>query len=311
MRRIAIVGSGQSGLQLALGLQRHSYDVTVVSSRTPEEIEDGPVTSSQCMFGASLAIERALGLNFWDDCCPDIEGMTIQMAGPEGKQALRWTARLDRPAQSVDQRIKHAAWLRLFRERGGSVRIEEATIAHLDEYTRSHDLVIIASGRSQHADLFPRDPERSPYVMPQRALALTYVHGMELDTPFPVVSVSFLPGVGEFFNVPGLTLSGPCDIMVFEGALGGPMDCWGDVAGPAEHFARSMEILRRYVPWEATRCVRAELTDAHGVLSGRFSPTVRRPVAVLPSRAAVLALGDAVVLNDPLTGQGEQRLQSR
>jgi flavin reductase (DIM6/NTAB) family NADH-FMN oxidoreductase RutF len=47
-----------------------------------------------------------------------------------------------------------------------------------------------------------------------------------------------------------------------------------------------------------------ELTDEHGVLSGRVTPVVRKPVRVLPSGRRVLGLADAVVLNDPITGQG-------
>jgi len=35
MRKIAIVGAGQSGLQLALGLLQKGYEVTVISNRTP------------------------------------------------------------------------------------------------------------------------------------------------------------------------------------------------------------------------------------------------------------------------------------
>ena len=54
MRKIAIVGGGQSGLQLALGLLQGGYQVTVISNRTPEQIRKGRVTSSQFMFHDSL-----------------------------------------------------------------------------------------------------------------------------------------------------------------------------------------------------------------------------------------------------------------
>lgn len=47
-----------------------------------------------------------------------------------------------------------------------------------------------------------------------------------------------------------------------------------------------------------------ELTDENGILAGRFPPTVRKPIGTLPSGAKVLGLGDAVCLNDPITGQG-------
>lgn len=92
--------------------------------------------------------------------------------------------------------------------------------------------------------------------------------------------------------------------MVFEGIPGGPMDCWEDVTTPEEHLAKSTWILETFLPWEAERCRNVELTDPNGILTGRLAPTVRRPVARLPSGAAMLGMADAVVLNDPITGQG-------
>jgi hypothetical protein len=137
-----------------------------------------------------------------------------------------------------------------------------------------------------------------------RALALTYVTGMTPRPEFSAVCFNLVPGVGEYFVFPSLTTTGPCEIMVFEGVPGGPMDCWGDVTTPAEHLAKSKWILETFMPWEAARCADVELTDANGTLVGRFPPTVRRPVGVLPSGSAVLGVGDVVVLNDPITGQG-------
>jgi len=73
MKRIAIVGAGQSGLQLALGLLGAGYDVTLYSDRSAQEIRDGYVMSSQCMFDSALEIERNLNLNFWEEECPKVE----------------------------------------------------------------------------------------------------------------------------------------------------------------------------------------------------------------------------------------------
>ncbi|MBS2614676.1 FAD-binding oxidoreductase, partial [Salmonella enterica subsp. enterica serovar 1,4,[5],12:i:-] len=92
-----------------------------------------------------------------------------------------------------------------------------------------------------------------------------------------------------------------CEIMVFEGVPGGPMDCWGDVKTPEQHLERSRWILDTFVPWEAERCRDIALTDDNGILAGRFAPTVRKPVATLPSGRKVLGMGDVVVLNDPIT----------
>jgi hypothetical protein len=46
------------------------------------------------------------------------------------------------------------------------------------------------------------------------------------------------------------------------------------------------------------------LTDPNGFLAGNVAPTVRKPVLTLPSGKLVLGLGDAVVVHDPITGQG-------
>ena len=104
MKHIAIIGAGQSGMQLALGLLGAGHAVTVVSSRTAQEIRLGPVMSSQCMFETALQAERDLGLNWWDDDCPPVEGIGLAVPGTGHSQAIEWAARLVSPAQSVDQR---------------------------------------------------------------------------------------------------------------------------------------------------------------------------------------------------------------
>jgi hypothetical protein len=76
------------------------------------------------------------------------------------------------------------------------------------------------------------------------------------------------------------------------------------VTTPQEHLAKSKWILETFMPWEAERCNDIELTDDNGILAGRFPPTVRSPVAELPSGGLVLGLADTVMLNDPITGQG-------
>ncbi|MFF9479501.1 styrene monooxygenase/indole monooxygenase family protein [Streptomyces sp. NPDC014733] len=303
MRKITIVGAGQAGLQLGIGLIDHGYDVTVVSNRTGEQIREGRVMSSQAMFGTALAHERDLGLDFWGDACPAIAGLGVNIADGQGGRALSFDARLDATARSIDQRVKMPLWMGEFARRGGRLEIREAGIADLERYAAESDLVIVAAGKGSIAGLFERDAQRSPFAAPQRALALTYVTGM---TPLPHrtgVSFNVIPGVGEYFTMPSLTTTGPCDIMFFEGIPGGPLDRFDGLA-PEQQLATFQELLRTYVPWEAERCTDLALTDAGGTLAGRFAPTVRRPVATLPSGAQVLGLADVLVLNDPVTGQG-------
>jgi len=297
VRSVAIVGAGQSALVLGLGLLARGYEVTLVSNRNATEIATGPVLSSQCMFESALQIEKALGLDFWAAECPAIERLELSVTQP----SIRWSAPLDWPAGSVDQRLKLSTWLDLFDQRGGTLTIREASVDDLEELATTHDLVVVATGRGELGAIFQRDGEKSPYDRPQRGLAVTYLVGAE---PRPAVSFNLVPGVGECIVLPALTAERPCDIVVFEGVIGGPLDSWDDARTPDEHLARTLELLERFVPHEAKRLRRATLSDVNGILTGRFAPTVRAPVAQLPSGRYVLGMADAIVLNDPLTGQG-------
>lgn len=306
MRRIAIVGAGQAGLQLALGLLAEGYHVTLTTNRTGEDIRHGKVMSSQCMFNTALQTERDLGLNFWEHQCPAVEGIGLAVPNPDDatQPLFSWSARLERYAQSVDQRVKMPVWMDEFVKRGGDLVIQDVGINELETLTASHDLVLLAAGKGEIVNLFAKDTERSRFTAPQRALALTYVKGMTPSVPFSRVAFNLIPGVGEYFVFPSLTTSGPCEIMVFEGIPGGPMDCWGDIKTPQAHLDKSLELVRRYLPWEAERCQNLTLTDDNGFLAGRFTPMVRRPVLTLPSGRQVLGMADALVVNDPITGQG-------
>src|SRR5713101_8924239 len=163
MRKIAIVGGGQSGLQLALGLLQKKYEVTVVSNRTPEQIFNGRVTSSQFMFHDSLQNERDLKINFWEKACPITEGIAFTIPGPDKTRALFWEARLDGYGQSVDQRVKFAGWMKEFAKRGGDLVIKDAGPQDVDGYAKSHDLVLVAAGKGEINRMFERDAEKSPF----------------------------------------------------------------------------------------------------------------------------------------------------
>ncbi|ATI01507.1 styrene monooxygenase/indole monooxygenase family protein [Alcaligenes faecalis] len=306
MRKVAIVGAGQAGMPVAFGLLAQGYDVAVFTNRSPDDVRGGRVMSSQCMFAEALDVERRLGLNFWDDECPPVQGIGFALPNPDqpDTKAVDWSGRLDREAQATDQRVKMPYWLELFEQRGGKLIMEDVGVAELERITQEYDLTMLAAGKGEVVKLFERDDQRSMYDKPQRALALTYVHGLEPTPEYSRVSFNFIPGVGEYFVFPSLTLSGPCDIMVFEGVPGGPLDRFRDAKTPEAHLEQSVSFLREFLPWEADRARNVELTDAQGYLSGAFPPTVRKPVLTLPSGRMVLGLGDAVVVNDPITGQG-------
>ncbi len=308
MRRILIVGAGQSGLQLGLMLQAEGYAVTIMSARTPDEIRSGWPMSTQGMFHPALETERRYGLNLWDGETPDIQGIRLALSAPPGTLAMALNAELDHPGQSTDQRLKMAAWLELFEQRGGTVHYQGVTTEDLDGLAAldRFDLTVVAAGKGDLVAAFDRDPARSPYDKPQRGLAVAYVHGLAPDPAYPQPNVGFnaVPGLGELFVIPGLTLSGRCDILFWETIPGGPLDVIRDRLDPAEHLKITLDLAREYTPWVYERCQNVELTDAKATLAGRYTPTVRRPVAHLPAGGLAFGMADVVVANDPITGQG-------
>ncbi|MEU3775988.1 styrene monooxygenase/indole monooxygenase family protein [Streptomyces sp. NPDC032472] len=307
MRKILVVGAGQSGLQLAIGLQSKGYDVTLMSNRTADEIRTGRIMSTQVMFDTALQHERDLGLNYWERLTPRIEGIGVSVAGPDGARAVDWLGRLKAYAQSVDQRLKMAGWLDTFVQQGGQLVIHGASVADLDYFSRTYDLVLVAAGKGELVSMFGRDPKRSPYGTPQRALALSYVHGLRPRPEHPgteAVRCTLVPGVGELFVMPTLTTSGRADILFWEGLPGGPLDVFRGVNDPSEHLELTLELMEKFTPWEYERAVDVELTDAGGTLAGRYAPVVRNPVGRLPGGGLVLGVADVVVTNDPITGQG-------
>lgn len=305
MRQITIVGGGQAGLPLAIGLLKAGLRVRLVQNRTAADLAGGKVLSSQCVFGTAREQERKLGLDLWDQEAPSITGMRIAVAAPDGSgnKAFGFIGNLAERAQSVDQRVKFPRFLELFEQLGGTVVIADAGIPELEQYANDSDLVIVAAGKGAVSQLFARDAARSPYDKPMRALSLVYTKGTK---PYDqtCVTATLIPGAGELFMIPALTTTGPCEILFFEAGPGGPLDVFDAAMDAEAQLAKIKALIRQFVSWEYERIVDAVPTDANAGLIGRFPPTIRKGVGTLPSGKPVLGLADAVILNDPIVGQG-------
>lgn len=306
MRKILIVGAGQSGLQLALCLQAEGYDVTVMSARTPDEIRGGWPTSTQVMFYPALDREREYNLNLWESVTTPIEGAEVAVAASPGVQAFSFYGPWDRPGGSVDQRVKMAAWLELFEERGGRAIYHSVMTSDLAGLAPMYDLTIIAAGKGEIVELFDRDASRSKYTSPGRHLSAIYLNGVAgtVDFPVPRMRASISADEGTVYYMPAYTHSGPCDIVLVEAIPGGAFDIFSDRPSPDENLRRTKALLNQYFPWEGELYANAEPTDARASLVGAFTTTVRHPYAEVAPGSYVLGIGDVVVVNDPISGQG-------
>ncbi len=305
-KTIAIIGAGQAGLLLAAKLLNVGYDVTLYSEKTPHEIRHGYVTSSQGLFASSLAMEREAGLNCFEQAVPDNTTISFTTADPEHHTKLNaWKGHTDSCYQAVDQRVKFSRWLDVLEQRGLKVNYQSVSKQACEKLVDDYDLVVVCTGKGELSRLFKRDEAKSYHQKPPRKLTLLYVHGLLGGDNSSGVAANFIPGVGEYFVMPGLTLSGRCHMMLFEAVPGGAFDCWDECDNNEAMLAKAKELLKEYLPWEYERCLGGiTLTDEKAVIHGEFTPEIREPIATIKPGKAIFGLGDAVMLNDPITGQG-------
>jgi 2-polyprenyl-6-methoxyphenol hydroxylase-like FAD-dependent oxidoreductase len=309
MRRIAIIGSGIAGMLAALGLRQAGHDVTLYSDRTPDDwMTKSTPTGTAARFPRSLDFDAALGVNHWDDVCPPCEGVSLAFGLKKANRLVALTSRLERPGRAIDVRLLSARWMNDLSERGGRVVIESVTPERLDAIAAENELTVVAAGRKELCSLFARNAERSVYDRPQRKLCLIITRGgaMKLDgVPFLPVRFNLNAHFGEAFWVPFLHKDGePTWNLLFEAKAGGPMDRFDDAKDGHEALAIAKKVIAELAPWDSAWVQPMTLADDRAWLKGGVTPTVRAPVATLPSGRAVMAIGDTVISLDPIAGQG-------
>lgn len=317
MARIAIVGAGQAGTLAAVGLMNAGHEVTLYSDRTADSIlnETAP-TGTAFMFGDSVAYERKLGVETFEDRALKGNGIHLYFSPKVGQELIQIAAPLEEGAgYAVDVRLKSKARMDQLTAGGANVVIQTVTPEDLDRIATDHDLTFVATGKGSLAAMFDRDPERSVYDSPQRYLGMVIVKGIPTDgTGFPnrlpgrvPVGFNFYADIGEFFWVPFYhKTAGKCWNLVIEAKTGGPLDTYRDVTSADQMLDAVRGIVKQYAAWDWETMKDMELVDddPHCWLRGAVPPTVRKPVAHTQSGKPVWGLGDTSFAFDPIGGQG-------
>jgi 2-polyprenyl-6-methoxyphenol hydroxylase-like FAD-dependent oxidoreductase len=309
MRKIAIVGSGITGLVAAHGLLRAGFEVDLYSDRSAAQwLHESRPTGTAARFDLALSYERELGLNHWDEVAPRGEGVHLTFCPTLHNPLVRLIGRQERPFQAVDVRLQSYRWTNDFEAAGGHLILEQVTAERLDAIAADHDLTIVASGRSDLSALFARDEQRSLYTQPQRNLAMVVTTGAPLRIPgIPLLPVKFdfLGTDGEIFFVPYYHKDlGPSWNLLFEAKPGSRMDRFAAARSGVEALEIGKQVVRELFPWDEPFVRHMQLADANGWLVGKVTPAVRHPVARLASGRLVTALGDASISYDPIAAQG-------
>lgn len=303
-KNIGIVGAGFAGLHLALLLQQRGIELTLYTDRTSEQIKQGgPAVLAR--WDHTIQRERELGVNLWDDADTEVHRFNFYIHGP---QPLHFNGELDAAGSFIDPRVYLSGLQEAFIARGGRIKFGAVNAGDLVTLSEDHDLMVVASGKANMLELFPRLPEYSPFTSPARHLNVAYFKGITLPDP-DAVHFSLSPGNGELISGMVLSEYGLVPGLFFEAVPGGAYDQLTTTKYAADPTAFNnlvMELLKEHAPhlYAGVDPETFGVISPKDVLQGAFTPTVRKGYASLGNGKYAVAVGDVQVLNDPLMGQG-------
>lgn len=305
MRKIAIIGAGQAGLHLGIGLVDAGYKVTLFSDRTPEAILHSKPMGTPVLFSDALQHERNLGLNFWDDKSSNCVRFCNDVCDPQGNTVLALSANLQQPWQGVDQRLKFSTWTSEFVNRGGELAIQSMTLQDLEECAQTYDLVVVTAGRGAFSTLFKRDAQKSKYDAPKRHFASLITTGLKGDpVELRTARMTVLPGIGEIIQYPFYSNDKQATLFALSACIKEPMDRFFPAQSGQELLEISKKTIQQLKPDYYEAIADLELVDKQAWVKGAIAPMVRQPLGRLPSGSVVMGVGDVILLHDPITGQG-------
>ena len=172
----------------------------------------------------------------------------------------------------------------------------------------AHDLMVVAAGRGRLSRLFPPRAEHSPFGTPQRVVIGGFFRGVAYSTPL-ALEVTVNPRHGEILCMPVWSSEPDLSGIALEIVPGGAFESLAQiqVTDDTRSFdAAVLSLLREHAPEIFARIETAAFgsTRPLDLVRTAITPIVRRGYVRLSNRTYAVALGDAHVLLDPLTGQG-------
>jgi 2-polyprenyl-6-methoxyphenol hydroxylase-like FAD-dependent oxidoreductase len=304
-RHIGIVGAGIAGLHLALYLQKHGVDATLITDRAPHDYRNIRLLNTVAHHHVTIAREDYLGVNHWKDPKDHYYYHDHAFNFPE---PIKFRGYFSKASRAVDYRIYLPALMEDFQHRGGKIeyrRIEEADIAPL---VARFDLLVVAAGKGPLGQLFAYRPEQTPYSQPQRRLCVGLYSGIRQPDPMNV-TLSVSPGHGEMIVIPTITFGGVANALLMENVPGGDMEELATISyeKDRQHFLRVLlDKLEKHHPttYDRIDTARFDLAQPTDLLQGGIVPTVRNTVVEFEGGKCALALGDVHSVVDPMMGQG-------
>jgi len=304
-RSIGIVGAGVGGLHLALYLQKHGIDATLLTERAAEDYRHSRLLNTVAHHSVTIARESELGLDHWSDPRLFYYYHDHVFNFP---QPLQFRGDFKKPSRAVDYRIYLPTLMDDFTHRGGKIeirKIEESDIAAL---VNRFDLLVVSTGKGALGDLFTYRPEHSPFTEPQRKLCVGLYKGVRQPNPMNV-TLSVSPGHGEMIVIPTLTFDGIANALLMENVPGGDMEELA-MLNYAQDRKRFLQVLlgklEKHHPTTYDRIDTAsfDLAQPQDLLQGGVVPTVRNTVVQFDGGKCAIALGDLHSVVDPMMGQG-------
>lgn len=304
-RNVGIVGAGIAGLHLALYLQKHGVDATVITDRPPEDYRDIRLLNTVAHHHVTLAREDYLGVNHWTDPKDHYYYHDHVFNFP---QPLGFRGDFSKPSRAVDYRIYLPALMQDFANRGGKIeyrRIEERDIHPL---VARFDLLVVSTGKGPLGQLFTYRPEHTPYSQPQRRLCVGLYTGVRQPDPMNV-TLSVSPGHGEMIVIPTITFGGIANALLMENVPGGDMEELATISydDNPKHFLKVLlGKLEKHHPttYDRIDTARFDLAQPQDLLQGGVVPTVRNTMVEFDDGKCAIALGDVHAIVDPMMGQG-------